>query len=187
MNVLALVGSRNPEGRTAASAAALLKGVGEAGGNGELVMLIEKNLERCRMCDMDGWGQCRRESSCVIDDDFAALLRRLRSADAIVFATPVYFSDLSEVMHAFLNRLRRVCMGADGKQGITGKPAIGICMAGGGGGGAPTCAATMMRVLSHCDFDVLDMIPVRRQNMEMKQDVLRTVGRWLVSRQGAPE
>jgi multimeric flavodoxin WrbA len=100
----------------------------------------------------------------------------------VVFATPVYFSDLSESMRAFLDRLRRTCRHAEGQQGLADKAAIGVCVAGGGGGGAPACTVSLEKVLKTCGFDVLDMIPVRRQNLDMKTQVLRYTGEWLVSR-----
>jgi hypothetical protein len=39
----------------------------------------------------------------------------------------------------------------------------------------------MEKVLSTCGFEMLDMVPVRRQNLEMKKDVLRIVGKWLTT------
>jgi hypothetical protein len=38
----------------------------------------------------------------------------------------------------------------------------------------------MERVLHHIGFDVVDMVPARRQNLEMKVEVLKTVGAWFV-------
>ena len=66
-----------------------------------------------------------------------------------------------------------------GKEGISGKPAVGICVAGGGGGGAPTCAVSLEKVLSRCGLDVVDMIPARRQNLDMKVEILGITGKWL--------
>ena len=111
---------------------------------------------------------------------------QIRSADAAVFATPVYFGDLSESIRAFLDRLRRICRHADGKKGIEGKAAIGICVAGGGGGGAPSCAASLDKVLSQATMDPLDVVPVRRQNLEMKLGVLRLTGDWLAQQLAKP-
>ena len=136
-------------------------------------------IERCRQCEDDGWGICRAEGQCAIKDDFASLVDKIKNADAVVFATPVYFGDLSESIRAFLDRLRRTCMHESGKDGINGKPAIGICVAGGGGGGAPACTVSLEKVLRTCGFDVVDMIPVRRQNLDMKLDILRATGKWL--------
>jgi hypothetical protein len=37
------------------------------------------------------------------------------------------------------------------------------------------------RTLGTCGFEVLDMVPVRRQNLAMKLEVLGVVGRWLAA------
>ena len=181
MKLMVISGSRNPEGQTARAAGALAQGVESAGGSTELVFLPEMSIERCRQCDENGWGDCRAKGECVIEDDLAPLVKKIRDADAVAFANPVYFSDLSESLRAFLERLRRTTMHDDGKLGITGKPAVGICVAGGGGGGAPNCCVSMERILTRCGFDVVDMIPARRQNLEMKTEVLRVVGKWLAN------
>jgi multimeric flavodoxin WrbA len=181
MKALMVLGSRNPEGRTARSATALLDGLMSEGSQGEAIFLTELAIERCRQCDADGYGLCRAEGRCVIEDDFGSLVDRIRAADVAIFATPVYFSDLSESMRAFLRRLRRICRHESARNAISGKPAVGICMAGGGGGGAPSCAVSLERVLRACGFDVVDMIPVRRQNLDLKLDVLRTTGKWLAT------
>ena len=99
-----------------------------------------------------------------------------RGADRVVFATPVYYSDLSESLRAFLDRLRRTCTHIDGKAGIENKPVIGVCVAGGGGGGAPACCVSLEKVLSTCGFSVTDVVPVRRQNLEAKMAMLERTG-----------
>jgi len=179
MKLMVISGSRNPEGQTAKAAEALIQGAESAGGPTELVFLPEMNIERCRQCDERGWGDCRAKGQCVVEDDLAPLVDKIRDADAVAFANPVYFGDLSESLRAFLDRLRRITRHDNGKVGITGKPAIGICVAGGGGGGGPNCCVSMEKVLTNCGFDIVDMIPARRQNLEMKMEVLRVVGKWL--------
>ncbi len=181
MKALMISGSRNPEGQTARAARALLQGIAGNGGQYEEFFLPKMNVERCRQCEDSGWGICRTEGRCVIEDDFASLVEKIKGADAVIFATPVYFSDLSESIRAFLDRLRRTCMNESGRDGINGKKAIGICVAGGGGGGAPSCAVSLERIMSRCGFDVVDMIPVRRQNLDMKLAVLKSTGEWLAS------
>ena len=181
MYILAILGSRNPKGRTAQAAHALLQGASQTGSTIETVFLTEKKIERCRQCEDSGWGLCRREGHCVIEDDFAAVVEKIKEADAVVFATPVYFSDLSESMRAFTDRLRRTCMHEAGGRGIGDKPAVGLCVAGGGGGGAPSCTVNLEKVLGRCGFDMVDMIPVRRQNLEIKKAILGIVGGWLTT------
>ena len=130
MKTTVFLGSRNPEGFTARAAKALIKGVEEKGSDVETVFLPALKIERCRQCDDQGWGICRSEGRCIVEDDLSSVVEKLRSTEVAVFATPVYFSDLSESLRAFLDRLRRICMSDGGKEGIKGKPAIGICVAG---------------------------------------------------------
>jgi multimeric flavodoxin WrbA len=182
MKFAIVLGSRNPDGQTARAANAVRQGLIGGGGEGESVYLPELTIERCRQCDERGWGICRSKARCVIDDDdFASVVEALRGTDAVVFATPVYYGSLSESMRAFTDRLRRICGHAADKAGMAGKPAIGVCVAGGGGGGAPSCTVSLERVLRTCGFDLVDMVPVRRQNLEMKLQVLQITGQWLAT------
>ena len=63
-----------------------------------------------------------------------------------------------------------------------GMPAIGLCYAGGSGNGAPNCCAILDRILQTCGFDVVDMVPLRRQNLEAKMPSLEIIGKWLVTK-----
>ena len=185
MRIIVVSGSRNPSGQTASASEAFLKGVKDAGGDYGHFLLPTMNIERCRQCRDDGWGICKSEGRCVIDDDFAALVEEIKRADAVVFATPVYFSDLAESLKAFLDRLRRTCMNEEGRKGIKGKRALGICVAGGGGLGSFPCCQIMDKTLLNCGFDVFDITPARRQNLAMKLPLLEGVGRWIVENQPA--
>lgn len=186
MNVLMISGSRNPQGQTARAADAVSTGVTEAGGSVDPVYLPVLKIERCRQCRDNGWGLCRDEGACVIEDDFAGLVERLADADGVIVATPVYFSDLSESLRAFLDRLRRISRHENGRRPIEGKPAVGVCVAGGGGGGAPHCCLSLEKVLATCGFDVADMIPVRRQNLDAKRPALKAAGQFLAESAGKP-
>lgn len=180
MKLLVVLGSRNPEGQTAQAANALVQGAADAGWESESLFLPQMAVKRCRQCDERGWGLCRSDGRCVIeDDDFTSIVGQIREADAVAFCTPVYFGDLSESMRALTDRLRRITRHEDGKAGITGKRAIGVCVAGGGGGGAPPCTVSLEKTLRTNGFDVVDMVPVRRQNLDLKVDVLRITGKWL--------
>jgi multimeric flavodoxin WrbA len=171
-----LSGSRNPQGQTAAAADAFLEGAASAGAETQSIFLPQQELHRCRQCDDQGWGICRTQAQCIIEDDLHNLVNIIRTNDAVVFANPVYFSDLSESLRAFLDRLRRICIHGAKEDRIEGKPAVGICVAGGGGGGAPQCCASLDGYLRICGFDVADLVPVRRQNLETKCAALRILG-----------
>jgi multimeric flavodoxin WrbA len=179
MKYIVLSGSRNPQGQTARAIQALVKGMESLGASGETYYLPTMKIEHCHQCEDNGWGGCRKEGRCGLEDDLAMLVEGIRAADLAVFATPVYFGDLSESMRAVTDRLRRTCMHDAGKAGITNKRAVGLCVAGGGGGGGPSCATSLDKVLRTCGFDLLDAIPLRRQNLEAKLPILEATGRWL--------
>ncbi|MCJ7605851.1 MAG: flavodoxin family protein [Dehalococcoidales bacterium] len=190
MKILVISGSGNREGMTARAFNAICQGVTDAGGTTEVLFLTELKIKLCQQCDADGWGQCRHEGTCVLTDDFAAVCDKIDASDVIVFANPVYFGDLSESMKAFLDRYRRTIfwkmMSAGPGRGLTtaepGPPAIALCYAGGSGNGTTSCCANMERILQTCGFDVIDMIPARRQNLEAKLPMLELTGKWLAAK-----
>ena len=179
MQAVLICGSRNLKGQTVRAAEAVVKGLAEAGCRTRSFFLPPMKIERCRQCDDAGWGICRTEGRCVIEDDFASLAEAIRASDAVVLASPVYFGDLCESLRAFLDRLRRTCVRAEGKQGIGGKPALGVCVAGGGGGGSASCALSLEKVLLTCGFDLMEVVPVRRQNLQAKLVALSEAGKTL--------
>jgi NAD(P)H-dependent FMN reductase len=192
MQALVISGSRNRQGKTAQAAEAIRRGVTRGGGKSESIFLTELKLERCRQCNPDGWGICRSEGRCVIEDDFAGVVEKIKAADVVVFANPVYFGDLCESLRGFLDRYRRIRFStafrppAPGAPpmgfGAGGIPAIGIAYAGGSGNGTISCLANLERVLQTCGFDVVDMIPARRQNLDVKLPLLEKIGEWLASK-----
>lgn len=187
MKVLILSGSRNREGQTARCIKAVQKGITAGEAESEVIFLIEHKVERCRMCEADGWGLCRRESRCIIEDDCPKIIEKVKAADALVFANPVYFSDLSESMRSFLDRFRRTLFkpGKAPPPGFGtagGTPAVGINYAGGSGNGTASASFNLERILQTCGLDVVDMINVRRQNIDAKIPQLEIVGKWLSTR-----
>ena len=137
---------------------------------------------------------CIDEDRCIIDDDFSEIVEKIDNADVTVFANPVYFLDLSESMKAFLDRLRRVKSRSPRKPADPNKPrpglsnndegpiAMGICYAGGSGNGTISCCMNLERILQFCGFDVVDMIPVRRQNLHAKMKIMEVTGEWLATK-----
>ena len=186
MQILMLSGSRNRKGNTARAMEAIGKGVMKAGGNAESIFLTELDIERCRQCNKDGYGICISKHRCIIKDDFASVVAKVKGADLVVFVSPVYFLDLSESMRAFLERLRRTVPDSARyipyNDPIGGTSAIGVCLAGKNGGGATNCCLNLEKTIKECGFDVVDMIPLRRQNLEFKLPILELTGEWLVTK-----
>lgn len=179
MKCIVISGSRNPQGQTARATRAVTEGLAAGGVEIGEVYLPTRSVERCRQCDSDGWGICRREGRCIIEDDFAAITEDLCASELAIFATPVYFSDLAESLRAYLDRLRRVSRHDAGRADLDNKRALGVCVAGGGGGGGPACCASLEKVLRTIGFDVFDLVPVRRQNLDQKLAGMRELGKTL--------
>ncbi|NBB96239.1 MAG: hypothetical protein GVY16_10945 [Planctomycetes bacterium] len=146
------------------------------------IVLPECHIERCRQCNDDGWGICRHKPECIIQDGLANVVEQLKAAEVAIFVTPVYYGDLSESMKAFLDRLRRICSFEESRPGIDGKPTVGVAVAGGGGGGSVRCSMLLGQTLTQIGLDVVDLVPVRRQNLDVKCKQLRIVGRWLAGK-----
>jgi len=181
MKILMLSGSKNHEGRTAGILEVVSRGAENAGAETETLFLCDMNLEYCRQCNPDGWGICRNEGRCVIKDDLQSIVDKIEGSDVVVFATPVYFRDLSEPMKVFLDRLRRMSCFVQSSP-THGKIAAGICLAGGGGGGSVQAALNLESTLQMCRFDVVDSVPVRRQNFEHKLPMFEMTGAWLATK-----
>jgi len=179
MKAMMISASRNSEGQTARAANAVLAGLGEKGFECERVFLPTLRIESCHQCDDEGWGLCRSERRCVIEDDFAEVVSKMAAADVLVFATPVYMSEPAESMKAFTDRLRRIVGWQKEGNPLLGKQAVCLSVAGGGGGGAPKCAWMMDGLLKSYGLELQDNIPLRRQNLQMKLPHLADVGRWL--------
>lgn len=179
MKVIAIQSSPNLDGLTSSLAQAFLTGFGSEGGETELVHLNSLDVKPCIACD-NGWGICRTEGVCIHEDDFEGIREKIEGTDAFVFATPVYWGDLSESAKVFLDRLRRVERGR-GFKSFEGKKAVGIASAGGSGGGAVRALYALEGYLRRLGFDVFDLVPVTRFSKDHKLEMLEKAGRRLAS------
>jgi len=177
MKCLAIQSSPNLNGLTSSLAQAVLNGVKTEGGVTELIHLNKLDIKSCLACD-NGWGQCREKNLCIQKDDFEALRKKITEADVIVFATPVYWHDLSESAKRFLDRLRR-CEGFSFKT-FNGKKIIGIASAGGSGRGAARALYNLEDYLRRLGFEIFDLVSVTRFSKDHKFSMLEEAGKRLV-------
>ena len=76
-----------------------MAGAIEAGHSVEKVRLAEKNIGFCRGCYA-----CEKLGRCIQQDDMAELLEKLKAADVIVLASPVYFYTICARLKNFIDR-----------------------------------------------------------------------------------
>lgn len=75
------------------------KGALEAGNEVEIVSLRDKSIGFCRGCLA-----CLKLGKCVIGDDAVEIAEKMKSADVLVFATPVYYYSVSGQLKTMLDR-----------------------------------------------------------------------------------
>lgn len=75
------------------------RGALESGNEVETVSLRGKTIGFCRGCLA-----CQKLGKCVINDDAVEIAEKMKNADAIVFATPVYYYSVSGQLKTMLDR-----------------------------------------------------------------------------------
>ncbi len=97
--IIVILGGGRVNGNTSQLAEAFMNGAKEAGHQVEMVSLNKLNVNGCIGCNA-----CRYGKSCVQKDDFNSLVPKIKTADLIVFASPLYFWTVSSKIKAFIER-----------------------------------------------------------------------------------
>ena len=177
--VIVIWSSPNTDGLTASAKNEFLRGLVDAGAQVEEIHLNPQRIEHCRACG-DGWGACRAQGTCVIDDDFEEIYRKLVEADGIVWVSAVYFSEMTECFKAFFDRLRR-CDAFTGRK-LAEKRCVLVACAGGTGRGTQECLLQFERGLTHMNMRVYDRIAVERYNRDYILPALYEAGKTYADR-----
>ena len=98
-NILVVMGGGRPKGNTAQLVDAFVKGAEEAGHLVEKVSLLKTEVKGCLGCNA-----CRYGKQCVQKDGFNELVPKIKGADLVVFASPLYFWTISSKLKAFIER-----------------------------------------------------------------------------------
>ena len=179
MNVMIFTSSPNVDGLTAACGNAAKKGAEEAGAQVVLVNLNQLKIDNCKACG-NGWGPCRNENRCQVQDDFQNLHSSTADMDAFVLITPVYWGEMSESAKAFFDRLRRCEALKKDKNFLEGKPAIAVAAAGGSGNGVITCLTSQERFLTQVRAERFDFIGVTQKNRLYKLNTIQEAAKEMV-------
>lgn len=76
------------------------RGANDAGHDVELISLKGKEIKFCIGCLA-----CQSKSSCVLKDDVPEIMEKVKNAEVIVYATPIYYYEMSVQMKVLLDRL----------------------------------------------------------------------------------
>ena len=98
-NILIIQSGGRPNGNTAQLINSFIAGAKECGHSIELISLIKNEVKGCLGCNA-----CRYGKPCIQKDSFNNLIPRIKDADCIVFASPLYFWTISSRIKAFIER-----------------------------------------------------------------------------------
>ena len=98
-NILIIQGGGRPKGNTAQLVEYFIKGAEEAGHETELISILQNEVKGCLGCNA-----CRYGKPCIQKDSFNEIVPKIKNADCIVFASPLYFWMVSSKIKAFIER-----------------------------------------------------------------------------------
>lgn len=78
----------------------MIRGARDAGHDVEYISLKGKNLKFCIGCLA-----CQKTQQCVLKDDAVWIAEKVKNADTLVFATPIYYYEMSGQMKTLLDRM----------------------------------------------------------------------------------
>ena len=76
------------------------EGAKAAGHEVEKISLVGKDIQFCRGCMA-----CQKLGRCVIQDDVNAIMARVLESDVVVWATPIYYYEMSGQMKTLIDRM----------------------------------------------------------------------------------
>ena len=103
MKAIGIVGSPRKNGNTEIITKHTLEAIEEEGIETELITLAGLNIQPCNACRV-----CTNEETCPIDDDVFPIYRKMKAADAIVVASPVYYGSATALIKALMERAGQI-------------------------------------------------------------------------------
>jgi len=121
--IMVVIGSPRRKGNSAALAQRVADGAKDTGAQVETFFLHAMDIRPCTACDA-----CRTKlkKDCIIKDDMKRLYPKLKAADGIVIASPIYWFTVSAQTKLFMDRW--YALGGDDGYALAGKQ-FGIVLA----------------------------------------------------------
>jgi multimeric flavodoxin WrbA len=99
MKVIAVIGSPRKHGNTEILAEQALKAVAEEGLETEIVSLAGKDIRPCIACMA-----CVKQEKCSQNDDLMPVYEKMKTADGIILASPVYYGSCTALLKGLMER-----------------------------------------------------------------------------------
>ena len=98
--ILIVQGGGRANGNTARLVKSFSEGAASADHQVELISLLKHEVKGCLGCNA-----CRYGKPCIQKDGFNELVPKIKEADLLVFASPMYFWTISSRLKAFIERI----------------------------------------------------------------------------------
>ncbi|GAI41090.1 unnamed protein product, partial [marine sediment metagenome] len=99
MKAIGIVGSPRENGNTEILTRHTLKAIEGEGLDTELIRLAGLDIRPCNACMV-----CRNGEQCPIDDDLLPIYNKMKAANAVILASPVYFGSATALLKALMER-----------------------------------------------------------------------------------
>lgn len=119
MKAIGIVGSPRKNGNTEILTAHTLQAIAGEGLETELITLADLDIRPCNACQV-----CRREERCPIEDDLFPVYTRMKAAEAIILASPVYFGSATALLKALMDRAGSISILNKSFAGKVGGPLV---------------------------------------------------------------
>lgn len=77
-----------------------IRGAQDVGLDVEKISIVDKNIQFCKGCLA-----CQKLGRCVIKDDVNDIMAKVLNADVVVWATPIYYYEMSGQMKTLIDRM----------------------------------------------------------------------------------
>ncbi len=105
MKVIAINGSPRKKWNTATLLNKALEGAASNGAETEIIHLYDLNYKGCISCFSCKKKGGKSYGKCAVIDDLSQILERIRSIDALILGSPIYFGTITGQMKSFIERL----------------------------------------------------------------------------------
>lgn len=165
MKVLAINGSARKNGNTHILISHIFEKLNSAGIETEAVQFSGDTIQPCKACFA-----CGGKGNCVHQKDrFTEVFEKMKGADGIILASPVYSANISANMQAFLERAAVVC----DMNGSLMKHKVGVSVAAARRGGALNAIDAMNHFFLNHEMFVVGSTYWNMAYGQMPGDVLK--------------
>jgi len=105
MKVIGINGSPRKKGNTAKLVEKALEGAESWVAESEIIHLYDLNYKGCKSCFACKLKDGESYGTCATHDDLTPVLQRIKEADALILASPLYLGTVTGEMRSFLERL----------------------------------------------------------------------------------